>query len=83
MLRFIILIILAYLAYRVIKGILFPIKTVKKGPDGAVIDEMVRDPVCDTYIPRREAVSRVIGGQEYFFCSETCAKKFLEEKTQK
>jgi YHS domain-containing protein len=41
-----------------------------------VVDEMVQDPFCKTYIPRREAVRRRVGGQEHFFCSEECARKF-------
>jgi len=43
---------------------------------GNVIDEMVQDPFCKTYIPKREAVKRVIGGKEILFCSKECADRF-------
>ena len=79
--RFLILILLAYLAYRVVKLVFKPRKEIRTGPNGVVIDEMVQDPVCKTYIPRREAIKKTIGGEDYFFCSEACASRFESEKT--
>jgi YHS domain-containing protein len=40
-------------------------------------DVLVQDPVCQTFIPRREALTTVKDGQTYFFCSEGCLKRFL------
>jgi len=40
-------------------------------------EELVQDPVCQTFIPRREALKAVKDGQDYFFCSEGCLKRFL------
>ena len=77
--RLLIFIILAYLLYSVLKRILGSSKEIDRGRDGGVIDEMVQDPVCKTYIPRREAVKRVIEGQNFFFCSNECASKFESE----
>jgi YHS domain-containing protein len=34
--------------------------------------EMVRDQVCNTFVPRARALRATIGGQEAFFCSEAC-----------
>jgi len=78
--RFLIFILLAYLAYRVVKLVFKPKREIRRGPNGGVIDEMVQDPVCKTYIPRREAIKKTIGGREYFFCSEACASRFESEK---
>jgi uncharacterized protein len=36
---------------------------------------MVKDEVCNTYIPKDEAIREVRGGQERFFCSEECRRK--------
>ena len=81
MIKFIIYIVLAYLLYRVFKGLFSQSKGLEKGGSGGVIDEMVQDPICKTYIPRRDAQKRVIDGSEYFFCSNECASKFeLENK---
>jgi len=84
MIRFLIFLFLAYLLYRLLKGLLTPGKQVGRGPEGGVIDEMVQDPYCKTYVPRREAVKRTIDGETYYFCSEECASKFeSEKKTQR
>lgn len=81
MVRFLILGILAYLLYRIGKWVFSPKAEIGRGRGGGVIDEMVQDPFCKTYIPRRESVKRVIEGQEYLFCSDDCADKFeLERK---
>ncbi|MDY7034581.1 MAG: YHS domain-containing protein [Thermodesulfobacteriota bacterium] len=77
--RLLIFIILAYLLYSVLKKFLGSSKEINRGRGGGVIDEMVQDPVCKTYIPHREAVKRVIEGQEFFFCSNECASKFESE----
>jgi YHS domain-containing protein len=39
-------------------------------------DQMVEDPVCHTFVPRRTAVIEEIGGQTYCFCSRQCAAAF-------
>jgi len=44
---------------------------------------MVHDEVCDTYIPKDEALRVLKDGKEYFFCSEECRQLFLEGKTKK
>ena len=40
-------------------------------------DELVKDPVCQTYVVRSRAVSRTAGGQLRYFCSRDCARRFL------
>jgi hypothetical protein len=39
-------------------------------------DELVKDPVCDTYIPRRKAISRGSGPEIRYFCSVACADRY-------
>jgi YHS domain-containing protein len=42
---------------------------------------MVLDPVCNTYVLRSSARRlRESGGTERFFCSESCERKYLEQK---
>lgn len=82
MVRLIILAILFYVLYRVVKGFFASTSKIEKGRAGGVIDEMVQDPFCKTYIPRREAKRRVIQGQEFLFCSESCADRFESERTK-
>lgn len=76
MIRLVIFGILAYLLYRIVKGIIFPKAKVSRGSAQGVVDEMVQDPLCKTYVPRRDSVRRVIQGQEVLFCSKDCADKY-------
>ena len=39
-------------------------------------DELVKDPVCETYIPRRKAISRGSGSETRYFCSAACADRY-------
>ncbi len=39
---------------------------------------MVRDRICNTFLPRAQALHLRRGGEDHFFCSETCRAKFLE-----
>lgn len=38
--------------------------------------EMAKDPICGMVIPKARSIKRVVGGREYYFCSETCVKTF-------
>jgi YHS domain-containing protein len=39
------------------------------------IEDLVRDPVCHTHVPRSRAVSAMIAGREEHFCSADCRDK--------
>jgi YHS domain-containing protein len=43
----------------------------------AARDELVRDPVCETYIPRGKAVTRQTPAGPRYFCSGACAERFI------
>jgi YHS domain-containing protein len=43
-------------------------------------EELVQDPYCQTYIPRRTAVRKRVGGREHYFCNKECVRKFLDER---
>jgi uncharacterized protein len=47
-----------------------------KGPD-QVIDVMVQDPQCGTYLPKHEAIKAFVKDQERYFCSEACRDAFI------
>jgi hypothetical protein len=48
----------------------------KAGGRGAVTAvALVRDPVCQTYIPRDGAVTAIVGRETRFYCSEACRAK--------
>ena len=39
-------------------------------------DELVKDPVCETYVPMSRAIRVEAGGKATFFCSPECAARF-------
>lgn len=87
MIRLLIFVILLYILYRVARGFLRSISSRK--PDSSVkggdVDEMVQDPQCGTYIPKRDAVQMLIEGRPQLFCSEECAKQYetaIKEKNK-
>ncbi len=44
---------------------------------GEVIDVMVQDPNCGTYLPREQALKAWAFGQQHYFCSEACRDAYL------
>lgn len=43
-------------------------------------EPMVRDRVCNTFLPRSRALIERVGSEERFFCSERCRGAFLAER---
>ena len=39
-------------------------------------DELVKDPVCNTYVSRSRAVRRADGTGLHYFCSAECARRY-------
>jgi len=42
----------------------------------ALADELVKDPVCQTYVLRSRAVRGRAHGEPVYFCSPACARQF-------
>lgn len=40
--------------------------------------ELVKDPVCQTYVVRARAVQRTVGGEPRYFCSVECARRYAD-----
>lgn len=85
MIRLLIALLVGYLGYKLVRKLnsLFkPPVTPPPRRDEMHSDTLVQDPVCKTFIPRREALKVHHDGKDYFFCSEGCRRRFLQE-TQK
>ena len=52
----------------------------RRGGGAQRIDELVKDPSCGVYIPKKDANTVRIGGKRYFFCSRECKEKFLKKR---
>jgi hypothetical protein len=72
------------LVMRFVLGLLQGLASPASGPgagrstaDGRtkIIGELVRDPVCSTYIPRDSAIAVNVAGETRYYCSTTCRDK--------
>ncbi|MFO7709531.1 MAG: hypothetical protein R6V84_15300 [Desulfobacterales bacterium] len=85
MLRLIALMVLAYVAYRVVRtwvlGRSAP-RQVRNRTGGRIDDVMLKDPQCGAYFARRDGVSLNHQGRELLFCSEECRERFLSANKQ-
>ena len=45
--------------------------------------DLVRDRVCNTFVPRSRAQTAVIAGHEEHFCSPACAQRALAESASR
>ncbi len=73
-------VIIGYLIYLVIRKVAISLGLWPEAPRpverNRKPDVLVQDPVCQTFIPRNEALKAEKNGKVYFFCSEGCLKRF-------
>ena len=81
--RNLVLLILVVIFYYFIKNLFNAAKGQDKSREGGRmlkdVDDMVKDPSCETYIPKLTAMSKVFKGERHYFCSEECLEKFREK----
>ena len=67
-------------ALAVLVALLWPLLTrARRGlppAGGTHRDELVKDPVCQTYVVLSRAVKRQVGGAPVYFCSPQCADRY-------
>ena len=78
--RIVILAILFYILYRLLTGGKKKAQPKKHGGSLPVQDVLVEDPVCHTYIPKKQAVSIKQHGIVHYFCSKECRDQFIDNK---
>ena len=74
---------LYFLLRQMFRGFNVPIEDGRKKSSvqaqGEEQDQMIEDPVCHIFVPKRIAVIETIGAREYCFCSQECAVRFRSE----
>ena len=87
MIRFVILAVVGYVAYRALKSWMFPnpssSESVTGRNVGEIDDVMIKDPYCEAYFPKRNAVHLKFNGKDMLFCSTQCKDKFLAAHSKK
>lgn len=82
MAKILILLAVGYILYRTLKSWMTSPPPKVNGQDQNQIDDvMVKDPVCQVYLPQREGIRWSHGGSDYFFCSEKCLELFKQQQT--
>ncbi len=78
--RILILILLVYFGYRVLKSLVSSGGSKRERAETETLpvdDVMVKDPLCETYFPKKDGVKAVVKGETLYFCSETCRDEYL------
>jgi YHS domain-containing protein len=78
--RFLISVVVLYLLYKVIKGILPSLKkkdNISHQPS-EIMEDLMEDPCCHAYVPKSSSYETVINGKKTYFCSRDCYLKFKE-----
>lgn len=83
--RLVVLGILFYIAWRLLRGMFVSItgstqarRKKRAETDTKVQDVLMEDPVCHRLIPKNQAIRCRMDGKTYYFCSDTCCDKFSE-----
>ncbi len=74
--RFVIALLLVRIAFRFVAGLVQGLRGRPSAPGAGSVD-MVRDRVCNTFLPRERALTAVVGGREMHFCSAACRDRAL------
>jgi uncharacterized protein len=87
MIRLIVLFVIGYVLYRALKSWMLPAAPPSKPVDdrslGKIDDVMIKDPFCEAYFPKRNAVHLKVNGKDLYFCSVECKDKYLETRAEK
>lgn len=85
LIRFAVICVLVYFAYRIIKWIFFsPVIKTHDLPERQVSalkgEDLIEDPYCHIYMPKSQAFKATVDGQELYFCSKKCCERYIVEK---
>jgi len=70
--------VIGYLIYKFVMYVLTPQPGKRtSGRAEAPSGVMVKDEVCNTYLPREDAIKETVAGVDHYFCSPACRGKFL------
>jgi hypothetical protein len=59
-----------------------PKKNVFGKAAGQIDDVMLKDPYCQAYFPRRDAVHLNFNGSDLYFCSKECRDQYVARQSK-
>ncbi len=82
--KIIIVLILLYVGYRVVKMLRGGRTGSVKGHRADAVtsrgEDLVQDPFCKIYVPKSQAMVQEINGHVHYFCSRKCLDQYISEK---
>lgn len=75
--RFVMALLLVRLGLRALSSWLGPRAAPGPGQPSPPPEDLVRDRICNTFLPRSRALRAVVGGHEEHFCSAACRDRAL------
>ena len=78
--RFLLFIFLLLIVYYVLRLFIKSLQSSNKKTDGWEPEELVQDPYCQTYIPKKSALKKRVSGKDYYFCKKECLGNFVKNK---
>lgn len=79
MLRLILFIISTLILYAILHLLIKDMPSIRKRVNRRVEpEELVQDPYCLTYIPKRLAIKKNVAGKECYFCNRNCLENYLK-----
>jgi hypothetical protein len=78
-LRFLAVLFLLRLLLRFVVAVIQGMRTPMPDEKGTAVSDLVRDRVCNTFVPRSHALVASVHGEPAFFCSATCRDRALSQ----
>ncbi|MCX8084091.1 MAG: YHS domain-containing protein [Calditerrivibrio sp.] len=82
MVKFLLFIVLAYVAYKLFTRSNKNEVEVKDTSKNETPVELVKDPTCGTFVEKTSNIKVKYYDNLYYFCSEDCRQKFIEKMKQ-
>lgn len=82
LIRYILIFLFIYLLYRIIRSVFLLVFSRPNRPVGLSekeAGELVKDPFCHTYVPKRDALSAEVDGEHLYFCSFKCLDDYRKK----
>ena len=82
LIRYLLILLFIYLLYRVLRSVFVLIFIRDKRRAGLPrkgVGELVKDPVCNIYVPKSDALSAEVGGEQFYFCSFKCLDQYRKK----
>lgn len=84
MIRWLVIIVLFYLIWRVLRGLISPDpkagRRAGQGPRPDEPEDLVRDPVSGVYFPRSQGVASLVEGKVLYFVSRETRDEYLRDR---